>query len=288
MNEASRWRRDLGDEISALYAERAGVRAVLLGGSAARGEADEWSDLDLIVLWDAPDVPFLDGKPLAGLGARRFVYAPTDGAGSRLEQYFLGALKIDVASVAHSTLERVVGDVLERGDLDAGKHKTLATFADCVALRGAEQLERLQARLSDYPDELAHAVVAQHLRFMPIWAPREMCLGRGDLLGFYDYAVAAIKNLLGALAALNRRFFAADSEQKGTVALLDRLELVPARARARIRRALAEPSPDTLDDLYALIEEVLVLIEAHLPGVDTKSSRAVLGIELRACPERPG
>ncbi|HEY0638117.1 MAG TPA: hypothetical protein VGD67_10755, partial [Pseudonocardiaceae bacterium] len=55
------------------YAGTPGVLGVLCGGSVGRGHADPWSDLELVVLWDAPP----DGPELTRL--RRRVARYPDG-----------------------------------------------------------------------------------------------------------------------------------------------------------------------------------------------------------------
>lgn len=52
VNEHSRWRRALAERYAAGYRQLPGVRAVLLTGSVARGLADRYSDIELMVFWD--------------------------------------------------------------------------------------------------------------------------------------------------------------------------------------------------------------------------------------------
>ena len=54
MNEASRWRSTLAQQIAPHYHANPKVRAVALAGSVALGYADRSSDIDLSVFWAAP------------------------------------------------------------------------------------------------------------------------------------------------------------------------------------------------------------------------------------------
>ena len=54
MNNASRWRRAIADRLAAIYAHNPYISAVLLGGSTARGHADQYSDIELGIFWYQP------------------------------------------------------------------------------------------------------------------------------------------------------------------------------------------------------------------------------------------
>jgi predicted nucleotidyltransferase len=54
MNEASVWRLALAMRIALHYRANPNVRAVAIAGSVARGYADRFSDIDLLVCWAAP------------------------------------------------------------------------------------------------------------------------------------------------------------------------------------------------------------------------------------------
>jgi len=54
MQEASRWRYALAQQIAPHYHANPNVAAVLVEGSVARDDADHSSDLDLAVFWTRP------------------------------------------------------------------------------------------------------------------------------------------------------------------------------------------------------------------------------------------
>jgi predicted nucleotidyltransferase len=51
----SQWRFELAQDISQELRKFTGIQAIMVGGSVARGYADEYSDLELPLFWD--DVP---------------------------------------------------------------------------------------------------------------------------------------------------------------------------------------------------------------------------------------
>jgi hypothetical protein len=278
---------DRARQIAAIYARHPSVWTIGVAGSTARGEADPHSDLDLIVLWETLDPGWFEPAPLAALGARRFTHLETDPEGGRLEQYHWDELKVDVA---HGSLEREgrrIRSVLEGCSLDPAAHKALAALADAQPLYRGEKLEALQAGLAAWPAELVRGVIDQYLFIFPSFAMRELTLERGDMLGFYDYALRGARSVVGLLFALNRRFLAAEAELKGALAGLERLLDRPADARARLERLLVHPAPESIEDFYALVDEVLTRIEKAAPGIDTVRARAVLRLGHRASGPRP-
>ncbi|HEY7293691.1 MAG TPA: nucleotidyltransferase domain-containing protein [Dehalococcoidia bacterium] len=287
MNEASRWRLALAHEIAALYAARPGVRMILVGGSVAAGRADDYSDLDIAVYWERVDAAWLEEPPLEALGAERFTFVPTNEHGGRLEQYFLGTLKIDVGSIDLDAWRELVDAVLLRAEIDPAKQKALSGFVGAAPLHGAAEWRLRRERIARYPQALAEAMARAHLFFYPPWVPERLALDRAELPGLYDLLCGMIRNLLALLAAVNRVYFATAPELKWTAETLAAMAKTPAATYERIAAVLATPCHETLDDFYGLIAETLTLVERELPAVETRRSRDVLALALQPTPVRP-
>jgi hypothetical protein len=138
MNEPSAWRIALARELSAVYERNPCVRMSAIGGSAARGQADAYSDIDMAIYWDHVDAAWLETQPLAGEAVRRFTFLQVVDADPRiyLEQYFIGDLKIDVAHLPLDWWAEEIADVLERFDTTPDKQETLEGMLDAVVLSG--------------------------------------------------------------------------------------------------------------------------------------------------------
>ena len=81
------------------------------------------------------------------------------------------------------------------------------------------------------------------------------------------------------LAAANRVCLPVD-DPKWLPWQLDRLAVAPPAMAARIDRALREPSPAAMADLDALVTEVLDIVDALVPGGDTRAARFALRLRL--------
>jgi predicted nucleotidyltransferase len=54
MNEASQWRLEVAHYAAPIIARNPKVKAIVLGGSVSRGNADSYSDIEINVIWAEP------------------------------------------------------------------------------------------------------------------------------------------------------------------------------------------------------------------------------------------
>lgn len=286
MNEASEWRIALAHDLAAHYAPQPGVRMIVAGGSAARGQADAYSDIDLIVYWERVDAGWLASAPLGPAGGARFTFRAVVEGTVYLEQYFIGDLKLDVAHIALAWWEDLASAVLERADTADEKQDTLAGFMLAAPLYGGELYAQWRARLAAYPDALARRMVEQHLFFYPLWVLEQHGLARGDIFSFYDLMCGAIKRLVGVLAGINRVYVSTE-HLKRVGDIVRSMPIRPPGAAERIESLLTIERAQAPAALGALIAETLDLVEARMPEVDIGRARRAFGFTVRACDARP-
>ena len=141
-----------------------------------------------------------------------------------------------------------------------------------MAVLGRAELAAWQHRLT-YRDAAAAAEVAARLpRLLAPTALFELTYARGDVLSYAARLSALVLDVVAVLGAVNRRFIPVD-EPKWLPWHLAQLTLVPAELDDRIRAALTAPSPDTIGDLDAAVDETLDLVDRHVPGADTRAAR---------------
>src|SRR5215831_1617316 len=167
--EASRRLRRLAREVAAVYIDELAPRAVLLGGSAAEGVSDRWSDLDLVVAHDAmpSEAAIAEARRRAG-GGTLTVFAPWD-ADSFGESFPLQGVECQVGHSTVARVEREIDEVLVDLDVDSPTQKALDGMLHALPLHGHDLVERWRERLADYPEPLRRAMVERHLRFSPLW-----------------------------------------------------------------------------------------------------------------------
>jgi hypothetical protein len=253
------------------YAERAPI--AVLGGSVAQGVADRWSDVDTIVYWDAIDRDWLE-EPRGALAGERFTWVEHYPGNACLEQYRFDGIKADVAHVRLGWLDELIEQTLSGTELDTTSLDVLRGVEESIVLFGEERYEPIRARVREYPDALRRAMVERHLTFYPSWIYDSMGRERGDLVVFYEYVLATMRNVVGVLAGLNRVYVAPD-KLKRIGAVVARMELAPPDAARRLDALLALPREQVRAELDDLVGATLDLVDAHLPDVDTGKARVL-------------
>jgi hypothetical protein len=266
----------LAGRVAAAYVAHTTPRAVLLTGPAAAGEADAYSDIDLIAYYDLPPE---DAQRAAAreqvareLGASLVDRPPGDW-------HAINGVLCEVSLQLVANQERYLAALLDAPAPDPLQQKAVAGLLQAVPLHGEALIRAWQARAAVYPEGLARATVARHLRFLPVWRAPEMFAARDAALFFHQSVVEACLNVLGVLAGLNRRYYSA-FQLKRLRKLVDGLPLAPPDVAARIERVLAATAarPEVAAaELEALVGETVALVEAHLPEVDTSAVRRDLG-----------
>jgi len=282
----SEWRIELADELTRVYATRPEVEMIVLGGSPSRGISDEFSDLDVIIFWNGIDREWIDSVPLGRLDCRR-----TDlmklGEDICLESYHFGNLKADFGHIEMKAWREMADQVLQELSTDAGLQKSLQGFLDSIVLYGKEAAASWKMEIATYPDGLGEKMVRENLRFFVEGYLLNQAWGRGDRLAYFDGVCLMLKNILGVLAGLNRIYFSKD-EPRWLTSELSRMNILPACAADRINAIIQGQTVDAVPLLETLIEDVLALVEQHMPDVDVESKRRrrrELGV--LPCAEKP-
>lgn len=281
--DASRWRIELARELFRYYADRDGIRMAVLSGSPSRGLSDEYSDLDVIVFWDAIDTEWLDANPLSEVECERKYFRKMGAEDVYLESYYFDELKVDFGHMTMAVWKETVDGVLERHDTDPESLGAIAGFLSSLPLHGGSSVGDWKERLSHYPDELALKVVRRHRRlFVPGYLLNQ-AHGRGDVLAYYDGLCLMFKNLLSILAGLNRMYFSAE-EPRWIAYYLERMAIKPADTWERMRRALASGPEEGVVILEGLTDDVLALIEKHMPALADgyPERRRAMGVRARS------
>jgi hypothetical protein len=257
----------LAEEVAAVYAVLPNVRAILLTGSVARGDADEISDIDTVIWYEEPpSFETIDAIRRQVGGSERLFLVGGPAEGGCAESYPVAGIKCDFAHVGLAALETDLAEVLEQQKPDSPVQKVIAGILEGVPLYGAALIEAWKAKVALYPDGLAEAMVRHHLRFHPRWVLEKMGADRDDTLFLYECLVEAEKKIMGILLGLNRIYHW--GELKRLDALASAMTIAPPELARRLKAVLRAEPHAAVRELDALIEETLALVEARMPGVD--------------------
>jgi predicted nucleotidyltransferase len=240
------------------------LRAALLAGSGARGDADFFSDVDLLLYVDElPPEGRLEELREALGGENSRTLSP------RLVQFEIGGVAVQVGYQAVEVFEGELEGALDRLEEVVGSpnQKMLSGLLEALPLHGDELVAAWRERAADYPDALRVASIEHHWQFFPLWYYAEAMAARDAELWRLDMLLDGAFNLLGVLAALNRVYFAR-FELKRLRKLVAKLELAPPDLANRLEALFALPAGEAADAFGELVAETRALVEQALPELD--------------------
>lgn len=282
--EASLYLRGLAERIAQIYAAHPQTRAIILTGSAAEGVSDCYSDIDLIVYYDAlPTEDELLAACQQNHGEERTPLGPYSEEGFA-ETYRVAGVECQVAHTTIAGWEREMAAVLEELDVTSPIQKALSGLLEAIPLYGEPLIRHWQAKLASYPDALAEAMVKHYLTFFPLWAIQQRLAPRDATIWLYEILTETTYHLLGTLAGLNRRYFST-FQFKRTGSFIAQLPLAPTNLAPRLEALFHTDIATASRQARELIEETVDLVEQYMSQIDT--SRAHKQLNWRERPWKP-
>jgi predicted nucleotidyltransferase len=264
-------------ELVSLLAERlgsiSGIKAVVLGGSHARGRARAESDIDLGLLYS-------EAAPFSIRSVRELAEAVNDTANPVVTDFYgwgpwvnggawltIGGQRVDFVYRSLEHLERVIAEAeAGRYELDYAQQPPFGFFsatylgeiAVCVPLFDPEaRLDVLKRRVADYPEALRRAVVQDNLwqAEFNLAAFARKFAARADAYGTAACLTRAVNQLILVLFALNRQYPLND---KTALAEIAEFERAPREFAPRVQQTLAHVGASAAE-LVVAVESVAQL-----------------------------
>jgi hypothetical protein len=282
MAEPTEQLRALARRITDAYLRHMTLSGAILAGSGARGDADRYSDLDLLLY--AEEVPPAEAPAAARreLGAGRAVVLLAHGPNGFLDQFPLEGVQCQVGVIPVGDVEdELDGLLVDHEGLDTPVAKIATGLLEGIPLHGQELIARLRTRVADYPQGLREAMVRHWWRFFPLWYHEPSLAVRDAPLWRQEELVNAAYALIGTLAGVNSLYFAR-FEFKRQRAFLEKLVLAPPRFAERLESLFALPPAEAVAELGALVLETQAIVQRELPGVDVTLRRPPGGAQVEA------
>ena len=234
--ERSEQLRDLAQRVAdALPPEVA--EEVVLTGSVSRGVADEVSDIEMLIVTAEPlELAACFDHALAA-GLEELDTWGVQGTPTQRVFGYREGVPIELVWWSRAHAESSV-DAILRGDTSSGAE----AIANGVALRTRGSLTRWQARLSDYPEELAIAQIEDAALTWGGYAPAGLLtlVRPGEQLARTERMVDDASRLMRIVYALNRVWEPTSKRLAARVALL---AVKPDRLAERLEEAFSEADP---------------------------------------------
>jgi Nucleotidyltransferase domain len=277
--------RALAQRLADSYSAHAQPRAILLVGSAATGEADEYSDLDVLVYYD--DVPPEEvvaeaPRELGAEGYRGTAWSDESGEADERgysERYSLGGVECQVGHMSVGAFEREITRLVVDHEFNEELLKIMSGLFEGLPLFGEELIERWR-RKAGYTEELQRTTIEKRWKFFPWWYFEERLRARDATAWRYDVLVQSTYGIVGVLAALNRVYFST-FEFKRAGKFISRLEVAPVNLAPRLNGLFDSDEPRATAELERLVAETQALVAERFPDID-------LALEWGGKQTRPG
>ena len=250
-----------------------GIKAVVLGGSHARGRAQPGSDIDLGILYSEAD-------PFSTESVRELAEEVNDTSGPVVTDFYgwgpwvnggawltIGGQRVDFVYRNLEHVERVIaGAEAGRYELDYAQQPPFGFFSGtylgeidvCVPLFDPESLlDGLKRRVANYPEAMRRALVQDYL-----WASEfglvafaRKAAARADSYGTSACLTRAVSQLVLVLFALNRKYFIND---KTALAEIAEFGSAPPDFGPIVQATIANLG-DTPEELNAAVERIAQL-----------------------------
>jgi predicted nucleotidyltransferase len=277
------WRLELARHIVSHYVARSKVEAVYVFGSVSYGCADEYSDIEIGVIWSETPIEseLAAIAEEAGATTRRESHLIAE-IGARTDEYFVDGVKIETGHMARAFIEELLRDVVHGGDSSLSKQNAISSIQQAIDLHGSELLNSWRDTAAHYPDALARFMVESNLKFASA-ANCLMVAERDEVPLLYENACNLQRRILSILLGLNRMYYPGF---KWTRRVTEQMHIAPPDLFARLKQVFQSDAVTGIRVLNSLIEETLQLVKQHMPDID------ITGVEEafnKSCPtwQRP-
>jgi predicted nucleotidyltransferase len=253
------------------------TKAVMVTGSVAEGECDEYSDCDVCLYYDElPTDAELQFARQQNQGAELIEILGDRREGAFGESLLMNGIEFQFAHATIAQWEKEISSIVEAFDVPTPLMKTMAGTLVGIPLYGETLIEEWKAKIANYPDGLAQRMVEHYLKFVPVWGMQEKLARRDTTLWYHQILVESAQNLLGVLSGLNRLYYST-FQFKRMSRFIEQMEIAPENLSERLESLFHHEAPVAVDQLEVLVRETIKLVEIHMPQVDTSSAKRKIG-----------
>lgn len=235
--------------------------AMAVGGSVSRGQADAFSDLELLCFWDIfPDVDTRQ-KLVDSIGAD--LIFPIDDDQNE-DNLILKDIQVDIL---HNTVDYYDNMIEDAWEFHLADYQTLG-FLDTITyaypLFGDDILNAWKEKTEVYPRELAINVIFDNLVKLHN-GNIELYIQRDNPTEYYAQMVSIQRKLFNILSAINKSYAGG---YKWMYPELEAMKIAPVNVSIRFKEMFTINKFEAVEDLYALVFETLILVKQQFPEVD--------------------
>ena len=275
MNQASKYLLELAKQKIQPYIANPQTRAAKNTGTAARGEADFYSDVEMFIYYEQlPSKEELQFARQQNQGSQPILTIDDYSNGWFGEIYYIDGVEFQIGCLTIAFWERDMATILQQLDTSP-LQKAVSGMLDCIPVYGEELISQWKKQVADYPDTLAQAMVEKYLNFVPIWALQEELAARDTTLFQHQIRLEIAQNILGVLAGLNRLYYTT-FQFKRMRTFIEKMNIAPQNLYERLESIYNQEPLSAANQLKELVVETVDLVELHMPDIDISKIRNAL------------
>jgi predicted nucleotidyltransferase len=254
---------------------------VVLTGSVSRGVADDVSDIEMLIVTPEPMELAACFEHARAAGLEGLDTWGDQSTPARRVSGYLEGVPLELIWWSREHAESSIDWFFRRNDLSSAAD----AIAHGVALRTSGSLSRWQARLSDYPEELARARIEDAALTWGGFTPAGLLtLARpGEQLARMERMLDDASRVLRIVYALNQVW---QPTHKRLAKRVASLALKPARLAERIEEALSESDPRRALLIMTELQSDTVALAPDGPNVNRARLWLAAGANLLSSTER--
>ncbi len=277
MNSRSQYLLELAKRNLKAYIANPKTKAAMVTGSVAQGLCDEYSDIDMSIYYEElPSEEELELARQQNQGSERLWIMGDPNEEAFAEAYLVNGVECQFGHVTIKQWENDISKILEQHDVKTPMMKAMSGTLICIPLYGETLIQQWKARVTNYPDALAQAMVEQYLQFFPLWGSQKHLAERDATLFYYQILVESAQNLLGVLSGLNRLYYST-FQFKRMGYFIEQMSIAPTNLTSRLESLFSAEPDVAANQIEQLVQETLDLVDTYMPQVDTSSVRRRVG-----------
>lgn len=267
-------------EAKRLLKEDSNIKAISIVGSVAYGLTDQYSDIDLMLIYEnIEEEQYTEWKerakgqnPMYVIGGKEYDFL-TVGR-------FVEGIKIDFARIQASKFQVSVDAVVKEHTIDLEHQAVLFGINNSEVLHDEGIISHWREQIREYPEALIAKTLQTSLTFTPKSVYEGMGVFRKDSLFIYECLLEDLKKILQTLFCLNRVYH--PGKAKGLNWIIEQqLKIQPNDFLRRMTDLLNNKEELAVREILQLIEEVYLLVAHEAPYFDYSNMLKRFQVKLR-------
>lgn len=261
LNYHCKWRIELAKQICEKVKAIEGVKAIVIGGSVARGYADEYSDLEIPIFWDK--LPDENTRKLIVKELNAEYFYPYNYEANE-DNVIANGFRIDLWHLTVDDEENAIEGVIIDLKTDFGYSNAMDTIRTCIPLFGEETVCSWKKRAEEYPKKIAIKNIKESLQSIDS-TQAELYIKRENSTLIYEQIANLQKNIFLILLALNKEYF---PTFKWMYKSLETFRIKPENIEQRFRDIFTYSPIEAYENTLVIILETLNIINKVYPEIN--------------------